>query len=74
MALDDCIQWIISLVERETRTRSGSRLLKRMPTWPRLTTYEAPRRDAALRIELPRTPQADQVLQAIDKHSSEDVT
>ena len=29
---------------------------------------------AALRIELPRTPQADQVLQAIDKGSSEAAT
>jgi hypothetical protein len=28
---------------------------------------------AALRIELPRTPQADQILEAIDKGSGEDV-
>ena len=28
---------------------------------------------AALRIELPRTPQAEQILEAIDKGSGEDV-
>ena len=28
---------------------------------------------AALRIELPRTPQADQILEAIDKGSGEDL-
>ena len=77
MALDDCIQWIISLVETED------------PNAVRLSVAEADaylasfddlrgartRRDelvAALRIELPRTPQADQILEAIDKGSGED--
>jgi hypothetical protein len=79
VALDDCIQWIISLVEKGD------------PNAVRLSVAEADaylasfdvvrgaktRRDelvAALRIELPRTPQADQILEAIDKGSSEDVT
>ena len=78
MALDDCIQWIISLVEKGD------------PNAVRLSVAEADaylasfdvvrgakaRRDelvAALRIELPRTRQADQVLEAIDKGSGEDV-
>ena len=78
MALDDCIQWIISLVERGD------------PNAVRLSVAEADaylasfddlrgartRRDelvAALRRELPRTPQADQILEAIDKGSGEDV-
>jgi hypothetical protein len=78
VALDDCIQWIISLVE------TGD------PNAVRLSVAEADaylasfddlrgartRRDelvAALRIELPRTPQADQILEAIDKGSGEDV-
>jgi hypothetical protein len=79
VALDDCIQWIISLVEKGD------------PNAVRLSVAEADaylasfddmrgaktRRDelvAALRIELPRTRQADQVLEAIDKASGEDVT
>jgi hypothetical protein len=78
VALDDCIQWIISLVE------TGD------PNAVRLSVAEADaylasvddlrgartRRDelvAALRIELPRTPQADQILEAIDKGSGEDL-
>jgi hypothetical protein len=78
VALDDCIQWIISLVE------TGD------PNAVRLSVADADaylasfddlrgartRRDelvAALRIELPRTPQADQILEAIDKGSGEDV-
>ena len=78
MALDDCIQWIISLVERGD------------PNAVRLSVAEADaylasfddvrgtktRRDelvAALRRELPRTPQADQILEAIDQGSSEDL-
>jgi hypothetical protein len=79
VALDDCIQWIISLVE------TGN------PDAVRLSVAEADaylasfddvrgtktRRDelvAALRIELPRTPQADQILAAIDRGSGEDTT
>jgi hypothetical protein len=78
VALDDCIQWIISLVERGD------------PNAVRLSVAEADaylasfedvrgtktRRDelvAALRVELPRTPQAEQILEAIDKGSGEDV-
>jgi hypothetical protein len=78
VALDDCIQWIISLVERGD------------PNAVRLSVAEADaylasfgdvrgtrtRRDelvAALRMELPRTLQADQILEVIDKGSSEDV-
>ena len=78
MALDDCIQWIISLVE------AGD------PDAVRLSVAEADaylasfddvrgtktRRDelvAALRIELPRTPQADQILEAINQGSGEDL-
>ncbi len=78
MALDDCIQWIISLVE------TGD------PDAVRLSVAEADaylasfddvrgtkmRRDelvAALRIELPRTPQADQILEAINQGSGEDL-
>jgi hypothetical protein len=78
VALDDCIQWIVSLVE------TGD------PNAVRLSVAEADaylasfddvrgtktRRDelvAALRIVLPRTPQADQILEAIDKGSGEDV-
>jgi hypothetical protein len=77
MALDDCIQWIISLVERGDANAVG--LSVATPTWPRLTTYEAPRRDGTnwlppLRIELPRTPHADQILEAIDNGSGEDLT
>ena len=78
MALDDCIQWIVSLVETED------------PNAVRLSVAEADaylasfddvpgtktKRDelvAALRRELPRTPQADQFLGAIDEGSNEDV-
>ena len=78
MALDDCIQWIISLVERGD------------PNAVRLSVAEADaylasfddvrgtktRRDelvAALRRELPRTPQADQILEAINQGSGEDL-
>ena len=78
MALDDCIQWIVSLVETED------------PNTVRLSVAEADaylasfddvpgtktKRDelvAALRRELPRTPQADQFLGAIDEGSNEDV-
>ena len=78
MALDDCIQWIVSLVETEA------------PDAVRLSVAEADaylasfddvrgtktRRDelvAALRRELPRTRQADQILEAIDRSSDEDV-
>ena len=78
MALDDCIQWIISLVE------TGD------PNAVRLSVADADaylasfddlrgartRRDelvAALRIELPRTPQTGQILEAIDKGSGEDL-
>jgi len=78
VALDDCIQWIMSLVET------------RDPNAVRLSVAEAdaylasfddvrgtkPRRDelvAALRMELPRTPQADQILEAIDKGFGEDL-
>ena len=79
VALDDCIQWIVSLVERED------------PNAVRLSIAEADaylasfddvrgtetRRDelvAALRRELPRTPQADQIVEAIDRGSAEDTT
>jgi hypothetical protein len=78
VALDDCIQWIVSLVETEA------------PDAVRLSVAEADaylasfddvrgtkaRRDelvAALRRELPRTPQADQILEAIDRGSGEDM-
>ena len=78
MALDDCVQWIISLVERGD------------PDAVRLSVAEADaylasfddvrgtktKRDklvAALRKELPRTPQADQILKAIDQGSGEDL-
>jgi hypothetical protein len=78
VALDDCIRWIVSLVERGD------------PNAVRLSVAEADaylasfedvrgaktRRDelvAALRIVLPRTPQADQILEAIDEGSGEDV-
>ena len=76
MALDDCIQWIVSLVETED------------PNAVRLSVAEADaylasfddvrgtktRRDelvAALRGELPRTPLADQILKAIDQGSGD---
>jgi len=78
VALDDCIQWIVSLVETEN------------PNAVRLSVAEADaylasfdavrgtktRRDeliAALRRELPRTPLADQILKAIDQGSGDDV-
>jgi hypothetical protein len=76
VVLDDCIQWIISLVEMGD------------PNAVKLSIAEADaylasfedvrgakmRRDelvAVLRLELPRTPQADQILEAIDKRSGE---
>ncbi len=79
MALDHCIQWIISLVERGD------------PNAVRLSVAEADaylasfddvrgtktRRDelvAALRKELPRSPQTDQILEAIDQGLGDDLT
>jgi hypothetical protein len=79
VALDDCIQWIISLVEKGD---PNAVRLSVAEADAYLASFEAvrgtkTRRDelvAALRIELPRTPQADQILEAIDKGSGEDVT
>ena len=78
MALDDCIQWIISLVERGD---PNAVRLSVAETDAYLASFDdvrgtKTRRDelvAALRRELPRTPQADQILEAINQGSSEDL-
>jgi hypothetical protein len=78
VALDDCIQWIVSLVE--TRDANGVRLsVAEADAY--LASFDDVRGTktrldeliAALRRELPRTPQADQVLEALDKGTGEDV-
>jgi hypothetical protein len=78
VALDDCIQWIASLVE--TGDANAVRLsVAEADAY--LASFDdvrgtKTRRDeliAALRRELPRTPQADQVPEAIDKGTGEDV-
>ena len=79
MVLDDCIQWIISLVERGD---ANAVRLSVAEADAYLASFDdvrgaKTRRDelvAALRIELPRTPQADQILEAIDNGSGEDLT
>ena len=79
MALNDCIQWIIFLVERED---ANAVRLSVAEADASLASFDEvrgakTRRDelvAALRMELPRTPQADQILEAIDNGSGEDLT
>jgi hypothetical protein len=78
VALDDCIQWIVSLVERGDPNAvrlSVAEADAYLASFDELRGAKA-RRDElvdALRIGLPRTPQADQILEAIDKGSGEDV-
>ena len=79
MALNDYIQWIISLVERGD---ANAVRLSVAEADASLASFDEvrgvkKRRDelvAALRMELPRTPQADQILEAIDNGSGEDLT
>ena len=77
--MDDCIQWIVSLVETEDPNAfrlSVAEADAYLASFDDVRGIKARREElvAELRRELPRTPQADQVLQAIDKDSSEDVT
>ena len=79
MALDDCIQWIISLVDRGD---ANAVRLSVAEADAYLASFDdvrgaKTRRDelvAALCTELPRTPQANQILETIYEGSSEDVT
>ncbi len=78
MALDDCIQWIISLVERGDANAvrlSVAEADASLASFDEVRgANETGRIGSALRIELPRTPQADQILEAIDNGSGEDLT
>ena len=79
MALNDCIQWIISLVESGD---ANAVRLSVVEADASLASFDEvrgakTRRDelvAAPRMELRRTPQADQILEAIDNGSGEDLT
>jgi hypothetical protein len=79
MALNDCIQWIISLVERGDANAvrlSVAEADASLASFDEVRDAKT-RRDelvAALRMELPRTPHADQILEAIDNGSGEDLT
>jgi hypothetical protein len=78
VALDDCIQWIVSLVEAEDPNAvrlSVAEANAYLASFDDVRGTEARREElvAALRRELPRVPQADQILKAIDPGSSEDM-
>ena len=74
MVLDDCIQWIISLVERGD---ANAVRLSVAEADAYLASFDDVRGAKARRDELVaalRTRQADQILEAIDNGSGEDLT
>ena len=78
VALDDCIQWIVSLVETEDPSAfrlSVAEADAYLASFDDVRGIKARREElvAELRRELPRTTQADQILKAIDQGSSEDM-
>ena len=78
MALDDCIQWIVSLAETEDPNAfrlSVAEADAYLASFDDVRGIKARREElvAELRRELPRTTQADQILKAIDPGSSEDM-
>ena len=79
MALDDCIQWIVSLVEAGDPNAvrlSVAEADAYLASFDDVRGTKARREElvAALRRELPRAPQADQILEAIDQGSSEEMS
>jgi hypothetical protein len=77
VALDDCIQWIVSLVEREDPNAVRLSIAEAdayLASFDEVRGIKTRRNElvTALRRELPRTPQADQILEAIDRGSGED--
>jgi hypothetical protein len=76
--LDDCIQWIVSLVETEDPNAfrlSVAEADAYLASFDDVRGIKARREElvAELRRELPRTTQADKILKAIDLGSSEDM-